>query len=783
MPRNDRKAPRTLGLELLAPLASWAVIVVCSLSLLGFALDLRFLRFESPNPINPTVAIFAISASLALLVLRPGSRQRSLGLLLASAVAASGFFGILGFFFGWHLNLGTVLFPQVMKEYPDFFSLFYSAAAATFMALIGLAILIGERPHESRLCPGQLLALAALLIPMLAITGHAYSSRSLLQLSFYNPMPLSVAFLLFLLALGVLFRHPDHDPAALFGRDTHGAVLARWLVPLFLLIPLGLGWLRLRGEMLGLYDTMIGTALVASFMSALTVGLVWGSTLLIDRVEKEGQKARAQLHESLERFRSAFDNASIGMGLVSPEGQWIKINPALCRISGYSVEELLRRTTLEITHPDDRAQSQALYQELFRNEIENFELEKRYLRKDGSTRWVLVKTSLVRDLEGHPLYAISQVQDIDENKKAREALRLSEARFSKAFYASPIMMGLNDPETGAYLDINDRYIQTIGYQREEALGKDSAQLKIVTPEVRDLFHQLMRQQGHVQNLEIAFFTRSGERRYGLLFGEFIETGQQRFILGMVNDVTELRRAQQAQFEALRQADQVKDEFLSVISHELRTPLNSIMGFGSLLDDEVAGPLNPRQHDFLDKLLRSSDRMLALVDDLLDFARIQAGKFSILPAPTDVPGLIEEAIASFGPAADAKGVRIEREVDVPSPIRLDRNRIFQVLANLLSNSLKFVPDGGWIRVRAFLEGPWLVTEIQDNGSGIAPEDLPKLFHPFKQLEMGLTRKVGGVGLGLSISKAIVEAHGGTIEAKSVPGQGSTFRFKLPIEKAP
>lgn len=783
--QKDPKAQKKtlFDLRVLSSLASSAVILVCSLSLIGFAFDIRPLRFESPNPLNPTVAIFAISASLALLVLRLGSPWLSLGLVLAASVTASGFFGLLAFFFGWHLNPGTLLFPGVMRQYPTFFSLFYSAAAATFMALIGLAILIGERHHESRLCPGQLLSLAATLIPMLALTGHAYSSRSLLHLSFYNPMPLSVAFLLFLLALGVLFHHPEHEPVALFGSDTHGAVLARWLVPLFLFIPIVLGWIRLRGETLGAYDTMIGTALVTSFMSALSVGLVWGGTLLIDRMEREGRKARAELHESLERFRSAFENAPIGMGLVSPDGQWLKINPALCRITGFSEEELLQRTFLEITHPDDRAQSQALYQKLFRNEIESFELEKRYLRKDGPPHWVLVKASLVRNLEGEPLYAVSQVQDIDEHKKAVEALRLSEARFSKTFYSSPIMMSLNAPDTGTYLEINERYAQTVGYDKEELIGKDSVQLKIVTPEVRDLFHQLLHQQGHVENLEIAFFTRSGERRYGLLFGEYIETGNQRFILGMVNDITDLRRAQQAQFEAFRQADQVKDEFLSVISHELRTPLNSVMGFGSLLDDEVAGPLNARQHDFLDKLLRSSDRMLALVDDLLDFARIQAGKFTILPTETDVPSLIEEAIASFGPAAEAKEIRIERELELPHPACLDRRRIFQVLANLLSNALKFVPVGGKIRVHAFHEGPWLVTEIQDNGSGIAPEDLPKLFQPFKQLEMGLTRRVGGVGLGLIISKAIVEAHGGTIEAESTPGKGSTFRFKLPIEKAP
>ncbi|HBN08457.1 MAG TPA: hypothetical protein DD435_07350 [Cyanobacteria bacterium UBA8530] len=239
------------------------------------------------------------------------------------------------------------------------------------------------------------------------------------------------------------------------------------------------------------------------------------------------------------------------------------------------------------------------------------------------------------------------------------------------------------------------------------------------------------------------------------------------IIGTSQDVT-----------AIRQAERLKDEFLSAVSHELRTPLNAVFGFGSLLQDGIAGQLNEKQSDFVSKLLLGADRMLVLIDDLLDYARMQAGKFSVSPALTDYPSLVEELVSSFQPDALAKRIEMKTSVEVAVLVCLDRRRIIQVIANLLSNAIKFTPNGGKVQLRAFLKDDRLVTEISDSGHGISEEDLPKLFAPFKQLDMGMTRRVGGVGLGLSISKAIIQAHGGTIEARSGPGKGSTFSYSIP-----
>lgn len=341
-----------------------------------------------------------------------------------------------------------------------------------------------------------------------------------------------------------------------------------------------------------------------------------------------------------------------------------------------------------------------------------------------------------------------------------------------------------------YTDASPRIEEILGYTPEELLGKSP--YDFMPPEeaerVRRLFEPLRERQEPFTFLENVNLHKDGHRVVLETSGVplFDENGLFIGYRGLDRDVTQRKLAEEEttrlmaqQLEVLRESDRFKDEFLSVISHELRTPLNAITGFGSLLEEGVPGPLNQQQRDFVEKILVGSERMLALIDDLLDFARMQAGKFGVTPAETDYPSLLEETVESFQPSAAAKKIRLERTVEVPFPVCLDRRRLQQVISNLLANAIKFTPEGGWVQIRATIEGDQLVTEVTDNGIGISPENLPKLFTPFKQLDMGLTRRAGGVGLGLSISKAIVEAHGGTIEARSEVGKGSTFTFRLPL----
>lgn len=235
-----------------------------------------------------------------------------------------------------------------------------------------------------------------------------------------------------------------------------------------------------------------------------------------------------------------------------------------------------------------------------------------------------------------------------------------------------------------------------------------------------------------------------------------------------------------QIEALKQADRLKDEFLSIISHELRTPISIIKGFGSVLKVELDGRVTDQHHYYLDKMLSATGMLSYLVNDLLDMSRIRAGKLRLNPDALLFREVVEEVSGSLGPMASERGQVIVPDIpdDLPR-VYGDRQRIAQVLANLLSNALKFSPDGGTIWVEARAEAGELLCEVRDEGCGIEPEDLPKLFQRFTQLDMTATRQTGGTGLGLSISKSLIEAQRGRIGVLSTPGRGSTFWFTLPL----
>lgn len=235
----------------------------------------------------------------------------------------------------------------------------------------------------------------------------------------------------------------------------------------------------------------------------------------------------------------------------------------------------------------------------------------------------------------------------------------------------------------------------------------------------------------------------------------------------------------SRYEALQDYDRRKDEYLSVITHELRSPLTSILGYAEMLEDEIEGPLSEGQRAFVRQIEQGTERVNRLVTDLLDFARVETGTFKLQREQTELGELILGAVASMRPQAELGRIALETEVRFEQPLVLsvDPQRIVQVFVNFIGNAVKFTPPGGAIRVRAQLEGDALRCEVSDTGPGIAPEDVPRLFRRFSQLSAGAEK--GGSGLGLSINKTIVEAHGGRIGVESAPGHGATFWFTLPL----
>lgn len=250
----------------------------------------------------------------------------------------------------------------------------------------------------------------------------------------------------------------------------------------------------------------------------------------------------------------------------------------------------------------------------------------------------------------------------------------------------------------------------------------------------------------------------------------------------VSDRVANEQRHRGQLEAMRTAQALKDELLSMVSHELRTPIHAMMGYGRLLERGRAGDLSDQQLGYLRKMMRLAENLSRLVGDLLDVSHIQAGTFSIHQEPIAIAEAMRDVVTNLAPLAEQGEVRVHLDASPQLPEALaDGYRVRQVITNLVTNAIKFTPGGGEVHVRACLAGepPMLRCEIADNGVGISEDDFARIFQPFTQLDMSATRQVAGTGLGLSIARGIVRAHGGRIGVESELGKGSTFWFTLPL----
>lgn len=347
--------------------------------------------------------------------------------------------------------------------------------------------------------------------------------------------------------------------------------------------------------------------------------------------------------------------------------------------------------------------------------------------------------------------------------------------------------------TGTIVLWNAAARRLLGFEADEAIGKP---IEILIPErYREAHRRALvryRETGHgklidaERPIEIQALHRDGhEIPIELTLSPIDDQpeGAPRRVMAIIRDITdrvERLRLQQERFEQLRQIDRLKTEFLGVLSHELRTPINAITGFGSILEDEVAGALNAEQHAYLRRLLEGADVLLRLVNDLLDMAQIQAGRIALRREPTHLDEIVRDVLGGLTTSARCKRIKLESAVPADLPVLdVDIQRVSQVVRNLVDNGIKFAPEEGWVRVDSKLVNGDVEIAVTDNGPGIAAEDFGRLFRPFSQLDMSLTRVAGGVGLGLSIAKALVEAHGGSIGVESAPGRGSRFWFRLPV----
>ncbi len=365
------------------------------------------------------------------------------------------------------------------------------------------------------------------------------------------------------------------------------------------------------------------------------------------------------------------------------------------------------------------------------------------------------------------------------------SLRESEERFQRLADAS--FEGIVVHEKGLILDANARLGAMIGYRPDELIGQHVGEF-VGAESVAFVRERTASDVVRSQPAEIV-----GRRRDGsLLPVELLERSlpyKERTVrVAAVRDLSDYKRTEaalrssQAELRenntALERANRLKSEFLATMSHELRTPLTAVLGFSQLLADELFGPLNDKQQEQVKSIHDSGSHLLSLINDLLDLSKIEADRVSLTRRQTPMEPLLQEALEGVRPSAAAKGIQLAAALGSLAPFSCDPLRVKQVLYNYLANAVKFTPLGGRVELRAQEVGGWLRVEVEDNGIGIAEDDLAKLFQPFSQVDSSLARNYGGTGLGLALSKRLVELHGGEVWVRSTPGEGSCFGFSLP-----
>jgi PAS domain S-box-containing protein len=382
-----------------------------------------------------------------------------------------------------------------------------------------------------------------------------------------------------------------------------------------------------------------------------------------------------------------------------------------------------------------------------------------------------------------------------------------ESRYRKLLHAAPDAI-LEVNEAGRILILNEAVERMFGYSRDELVGLSVDQL--VPAAMRG---------GHAQHRS-AYANRpktrpmgtglelQGQRKDGSLFPVEISLSPNWIegslhVIASVRDITERKAVEdrirtlseqytaeltikneqlEARNREVERANRLKNEFLASMSHELRTPLHTIIGFSELLGEQLEGPLGEKQQRFVGHILQDARHLLELINEILDISKIESGRLELKREPFDFSQCVEEVLAGIRHQAATKNITLENKNRFHDSLYADRLRVKEILYNLLSNAVKFTPEGGRVWVEAFREGDSLHVSVCDTGIGIPEKEHPSIFEKFYQVgdARGGTRE--GTGLGLPITKHLVELHGGTINVESRPGQGSSFRLTFPLRPA-
>ena len=491
----------------------------------------------------------------------------------------------------------------------------------------------------------------------------------------------------------------------------------------------------------------------------------------------------AALRGSEARYRLLFENSPLPKWLYDTETlRFLAVNDAAVLLYGYAREEFLQMTLEQLEASPGVEAARAARRPPVADGL------CWHRKKDG--------TRVAVELRGHSFLADERntrlvvAQDVTERQEAEAAVRASEAKFDALSRSS--IIGLVTSAGGRLLEANDAFLRMLGYAAEDLEG---GQLRwdLLTPsgwaQSGAVISAQIEEQGFAGPIEKEYLRKDGTRAPVIVGVAPLDAEARITWVLDISDRKRLERVQRAALELaaenqrIQESSRLKSEFLANMSHELRTPLNAIIGFSALLHEEEV-PEGERR-GYAGHILGSARHLLGLINDVLDLVKVEAGRMEFRPEELSCAALVREVVGLMEPLAAAKHIDLAVFIEpaLPDGLFLDPARLKQVLLNYLSNAIKFTGEGGNIAVRMLCEeGDRLRLEVEDDGPGIDAADLGRLFVEFQQLDSGANRRHEGTGLGLALSRQLVEAQGGSVGVRSERGLGSVFHAVLPRRAA-
>ncbi|MCX6306396.1 MAG: PAS domain S-box protein [Bacteroidetes bacterium] len=485
------------------------------------------------------------------------------------------------------------------------------------------------------------------------------------------------------------------------------------------------------------------------------------------------------LDQTRRNYETFFNTIDDFLFVLDEQGNIIHTNETVLSRLGYSMDELMSQSVLMVHPPERRDEAGRIVGEMLAGTADFCPVP--LVNKSGGH--IPVETRVKPGFwDGKPvIFGVSK--DISK-------IKLSEEKFSKAFHFNSALMAISDFEDGRYIDVNDTFLKTLGYNRNEVLSKTSAELEILADTgAREMIIEKLKSNNSVKEIEIVVVKKNGSHITGLFSADSVYIGKDLCLLTMMVDITERKQAEAEIIRARNEAEKAnhaKSEFISRMSHELRTPMNSILGFAQLMG---MGELIPSHRKGVNHILNSGKHLLNLINEVLDISRIEAGRLTLALEHVQLNAIISEMVDVVHPYAMQRLQTLEFDDSqaIEFSVMADRQRLRQVLLNLINNAVKYNREGGSVIIKTALNPgvaprlPMVRISIIDNGLGIKPEDIEKLFHPFERIG---AEKTGteGTGLGLTLVKELMEAMGGHTGVESIPGEGSTFWVELPMAES-